>query len=137
MNENDKVVNIKEVSRNAEESDEDHRRLITRPARFSMNEEVAIRKKIKTCNEQRVVVKLEKGNNLRLFGSTTASEGVKQIIENTVSKINKILHIRNEYQEGRICSESIRVREKESRRNQVIYTINMYRTKNLYQKSHQ
>ena len=49
--------------------------------------------------------------------------------ENTVSKINKIECIRNEDQEGRIYSESIRVREKESRRNQVIYTVNIYRTK--------
>ena len=45
------------------------------------------------------------------------------------SKINKIEYIRNEDQEGRIYSESIRVREKESRRNQVIYTVNIYRTK--------
>ena len=74
-------------------------------------------------------MKLEKGNNLRTFCSTTAFEGVKQIIENTVSKINKIEYIRNEDQEGRIYSESIRVREKESRRNQVIYTVNIYRTK--------
>ena len=38
-------------------------------------------------------------------------------------------HLRNEDQEGRIYSESIRVREKESRRNQVVYTVNIYRTK--------
>ena len=76
-----------------------------------------------------LLVKLEKGNNLRIFCSTTAFDGVKQIIENTVSKINKIEYIRNEDQEGRIYSESIRVREKESRRNQVIYTVNIYRTK--------
>ena len=103
--------------------------MITRTARFSMNEEAAVRKKIKTCNEEPLLVKLEKGNNLRIFCSTTAFEGVKQIIENTVSKINKIEYIRNEDQEGRIYSESIRVREKESRRNQVIYTVNIYRTK--------
>ena len=74
-------------------------------------------------------MKLGKGNNLRIFCSTTAFEGVKQIIENTVSKINKIEYIRNRDQERRIYSESIRVREKESRRNQVIYTVNIYRTK--------
>ena len=111
------------------ENYEDSRRVITRTARFSMNEEAAVRKKIKTCNEEPLLVKLEKGNNLRIFCSTTTFEGVKQIIENTVSKINKIEYIRNEDQEGRIYSESIRVREKESRRNQVIYTVNIYRTK--------
>ena len=93
-----------------------------------MDEEAAVRKKIKTCNEEPLLMKLGKGNNL-MFCSTTAFEGVKQIIENTVSKINKIEYIRNEDQEGRIYSESIRVREKESRRNQVIYTVNIYRTK--------
>ena len=102
---------------------------ITRTARFSMNEEAAVRKKIKTCNEEPLVLKLEKGNNLRIFCSTTAFEGVKQIIENTVSKINKTEYIRNEDQEGKIYSESIRVREKEPRRNQVIYIVNVYQTK--------
>ena len=130
MNENEEVVvNRKEVSENTEESQEDSRRMITRTDRLSMNDEAAVRKKIKTCNEEPLVVKLEKGNNLRIFFSTTTFEGVKQIIENTVSKINKIEYIRNEDQEGRIYSESIRVREKESRRNQVIYTVNIYRTK--------
>ena len=129
MNENEEGVNRNEVSRNTEESDEDNRRMITRTARFNMNKEVPIIKKIKTCNEEPLVIKLEKGNNLRLFCSTTAFDGVKNIIENTVSKINKIEYVRNKDQDRRIYSESIRVREKESRRNQVIYTVNIYRTK--------
>ena len=120
------VVNRKEVSENAEEIYEYSRRMITRTSRFSMNEEAAVRKKVKTCNKEPLVVKLEKGNNLRTFCSTTAFEGVKHIIENTV-KLTK--YIRDEDQEGKIYSESIRVREKESRRNQVIYTVNIYRTK--------
>ena len=130
MNENeDVVVNRKEVSENSEESYEHSRRMITRTARFSMDEEAAVRKKIKTCNEEPSAVKLEKGNNLRIFCITTAFEEVKQIVENTVSKINKIEYMRNEDQEGRLYSESIRVREKQSRRNQVIYAVNIYRTK--------
>ena len=130
MNKNEEVVvNRKEVSENSEESYEDSRRMITRTARFSMKEEEAVRKKIKACNEEPLVLKLEKGNNLRIFCSTTAFEGVKQIIENTVSKINKIEYIRNEDQEGKIYSESIRAREKEPRGNEVIYIVNMYQTK--------
>ena len=61
--------------------------MITKTARFSKNEEAEVRKKIKTCNEELLVVKLEKGNNLKIFCSTTVFEGLKQIIENTVSKI--------------------------------------------------
>ena len=103
--------------------------MITRTARFSMNEEAAGRKKIKTCSEERLVVKLEKEKNLRIFCSAAAFDEMKQIIENIVSKINKIEYARNEDQEGRIYSESIRVREKKSRRNQVMYTVNIYPTK--------
>ena len=50
-------------------------------------------------------------------------------MENAVRKIHKIEYIRNENQEGRIYSESIRVREKDSRRNQVICAVNIYHTK--------
>ena len=103
--------------------------MITRTARFSINEEVAVINKVKTYNKEPLAVKLEKGNNLRLFCSTAAFGGVKQIIENKVSKINKIEHIRNGAQEGRVHIESIRVRENKSKRNQVIHTVNIYRTK--------
>ena len=78
------VVNRKEVSENAEEIYEDSKRMIARTSRFSMNEEAAVRKKIKTCNEEPLLVKLEKGNNFRTFCSTTAFEGMKHVIENTV-----------------------------------------------------
>ena len=85
--------------------------------------EVALRTKIKICNEEPLVPKLEKGNNLRIFCSTAAFEVVKKTIENTVSKINKIEHIRQKHQKGRMYSESIGVKEKDSRRNQVTYTV--------------
>ena len=53
-------VNRNEVSRNIDKDEGDSRRMITRTARFRMNEEAALRKKIKTCNEEAVVLKLEK-----------------------------------------------------------------------------
>ena len=61
MNENEEVVvNKKEVSENSEESYGDSRRIVTRTARFSMNEEAAVRKKIKTRNEEPLVLKVER-----------------------------------------------------------------------------
>ena len=54
---------------------------------------------------------------------------MKEIIENTVRKSNRVEHLRNEDQEDRMYSESIRNKEKEWRRNQVINTVNTYRTK--------
>ena len=92
--------------------------MITRTVKFSMNEEAALRKKIKTCNEEALLLELEKRNNLRI-----SFEGMKEIIENTVSKSNKVEHLRNEDQEGRVYSESTRIKENESRRNQAIYII--------------
>ena len=85
-------VNANEVSRNIEKYEEDTRTMITSTARFSMNEEAALRWKIKICNEEELVLKLEKGNNLRIFCSATAFEGVKETIENTVRKGNKVEH---------------------------------------------
>ena len=95
--------------------------MITKTARLSMNEEAALRNKIKTCNDEALMLKCEKGNN--------SICRVKEIIEKIVRKSNRVEHLRNEDQEGRTYSESIRVKEKESRRNQVIYTVNIDRTK--------
>ena len=71
-----------------------------------------------------LVLKLEKGNNLRIFCRTTTFKGVKEIIKNTISKSKKVEHLRNEGQERRIHSESIRVKVKDSRKNEVIYAVN-------------
>ena len=60
-------VNRNEVSRNIEKNEEDTSRMITRTDEFRMNEEAALRKKMKTCNEEALVLKLERGNNLRIF----------------------------------------------------------------------
>ena len=75
--------NRKEVSRNTEKDEEVTRRMITRMARYSMNEEAVLRKKIKTCSEEVLVLKLENGNNISIFFSMTAFEELKEIIENT------------------------------------------------------
>ena len=80
-------VNANEVDQNIEKDEEYARR---------MNKETALRKKIKTCNEEALVLKLEKGNNLRIFCSTTAFEGMKEIVENTFRKSNKVEDLRNE-----------------------------------------
>ena len=87
--------------------------MLTSAARFSVNQKAAVRNKIETCNKESLVLKLEKLNNLLIFCRTTVFQEVKRTIENTVSKINKVGHIRNEDQEGRIYRKSLRVREKE------------------------
>ena len=53
-------VNRNEVNWNIEKDEENTRRMITRTVRFSMNEEAALRKKIKICNEEALALKWEK-----------------------------------------------------------------------------
>ena len=56
--------------------DEDSRRIITRTVRFSINKEVAVRKKIKTCSEEPLVVKEGKGKYIvKLLESKKRSQG--------------------------------------------------------------
>ena len=77
-------VHRKKDSQNIEKDKEDTSRImIPRAARFSMNEEASLRKKNKTCNKEALALKLEKGNNLRIFCSKTAFEGLKEIILKT------------------------------------------------------
>ena len=92
---NDKV-NRKAVIQNIEKDEEDTRRMMKRISRFSMNEEEVLRKKIKTRNEEVLVLKLENGSNLKISWNTAAFDGVKEIIENTVDKSNKVKHLGNE-----------------------------------------
>ena len=84
--------------------------MITRTARFNINKEAALKRKIKTSNEEALVPKLEKGNNLRVFCNTTA----KKMIQNTVSKSNKKKYLRNEDHDEKIRSESTRESKKSS-----------------------
>ena len=56
---------MNEVSRDMEKDEEDTKKMII-IVRFSINEEVRSRKKIKTYIEEALVLKFEKGNNLRI-----------------------------------------------------------------------
>ena len=56
-------VTRNEISRNIDKDEEDTRIMITKTAKFSMNEKSILRKKIKTWNEEALVLILEKGNN--------------------------------------------------------------------------
>lgn len=54
-------INRREVIQNIEKDEEDVTRMITRTVRLSMNEYYM---NIKTCNEEALVLKIEKGNKL-------------------------------------------------------------------------
>ena len=50
---------------------------------YTINEKTLIKRKIKSCRE--VPLEMEKGNNLRIFCSTTAFENIRKIIIETVA----------------------------------------------------
>ena len=52
---------------------------------YTINEKTAIKKKIKSCREVLLQIKMEKGNNLRIFCSTTAFEDIRKIIIETIA----------------------------------------------------
>ena len=64
-----------------EENAGEGRSLRSRRVNYTINEKTAIKKKIKSCREVPLEIKMEKGNNLRIFCSTTAFENRKIIIE--------------------------------------------------------
>ena len=100
---------------------------------FTLNEKAAIqKKKIKSCKDQSLVVKMEKGNNLRIYCSTTAFEEIRRQIVRSIQENTNLEHIENEDEKGQVYSEILRVKDKHSRGQQVIFTINIYRTKSSF-----
>ena len=68
-----------------EDHAEEGRSLRTRRVNYTINEKTAIKKKIKSCREVRLQIKMEKGNNLRILCSTTTFDTVRKIIIETIA----------------------------------------------------
>ena len=69
-----------------EENAGEGRSLRSRRVNYAINEKTAMKKKIKSCSrEVPLEIKMEKGNNLRIFCSTTAFENIRKIIIETVA----------------------------------------------------
>ena len=75
---------------------------------------------------------MEKGNNLRIYCSTTAFEEIRRQIVRSIQENTNLEHIENEDEKGQVYSEILRVKDKHSRGQQVIFTINIYRTKSSF-----
>ena len=81
----------------------------------------AIKNKIKSCIE----IKMEKGNNLRIFCSITAFENIRKTITATVAS-NYILEMtENKDISGKVIIETIKTKERNIR---IIFVINIYKT---------
>ena len=99
-----------------------------RAMNYTINEKTAIRKKIKSCREVPLEIKMEKGNNLRIFCSTTAFENIRKIIIETVASNYVLEMTENKDISERVIIETIKTKERNARRALPIFVINIYRT---------
>ena len=107
-------------------------KVTSKQGNFTLNEEAAIPKKIKSCKDESLVVKMEKGNNLRIYCSTTAFEKIRRQIVRSIQENTNLEHIENEDQKGQVYSQILRVKDKNSREQRVIFTTNIYRIKSSF-----
>ena len=79
------VAEMKQGNTGKEDNAEEGRMLGSRRVNYTINEKWAIKKKIISCREVLLQVKMEKGNNLRIFCSTKAFEDIRKIIIETTA----------------------------------------------------
>ena len=73
-------------------------------------------------------IKMEKGNNLRIFCSTTAFENIRKIIIETVASSYVLEMTENKDISEKVLIETIKTRDRNARRTLPIFVINIYRT---------
>ena len=79
------VVEMKSAYK--EDNAGERRSLRSRRVNYTINnKKKTIKKKIKSCREVPLEIKMEKGNNLKIFCSTTAFKSRKIIIETVANK---------------------------------------------------
>ena len=71
------------------------REVQTRQGNFVLNQTVALTKKIKSCRQEILVAKWEKGNNLRIRRSTTAFETVRKLIGSQIGNSSTLEYLSN------------------------------------------
>ena len=74
----------------------------SRKSNFVLNQTVALTKKIKSCRQDTLIVKLEKGNNLRIHCSTTALETVRKLIASKIGNSSTLEYLSNKGLKGNI-----------------------------------
>ena len=94
----------------------------------TINEKTAIKMKIKSCREVPLQIKMEKGNNLRIFCSTTAFENIIKVIIETIASNYALEKTENRDISGKVVIETIKTKEKNARRALTVFVTNIYST---------
>ena len=107
----------------------------SRKSNFVLNQTVALTKKTKSCRQDTLIAKLEKGKNLRIHCSTTALETVRKLIASKIGNSSTLEYLSNKGLKGNIYiyiyihSEVVKVKENSNttRRNKRdLFTVNIY-----------
>ena len=77
---------------------------------------------------------MEKGNNLRIYCSTTAFEKIRRQIVRSIQENTNLEHIENEDQKGQVYSEILWVKDKNSPWQGNIHNIYLQNQKQLLNK---
>ena len=91
---NEEIVQISTEEANSKEKQHDLKTKVTsKHGSFTLNEKAAIQKKIKSCKYQSLVVKMEKGNNIRIYCRTTAPEKIRRQIVRIIKQNTNLEHV--------------------------------------------
>ena len=120
------VIKMKPADK--EHNAEEGRSLRTRRVNYTINEKASIKKKIKSCGEVPLQIKMEKGNNLRIFCSTTTFENIRQTNIETISSNYALEKTDNRDISDKVVIETIKTKEKNARRALAKFVTNIYRT---------
>ena len=108
-----------------EDNAENGRCLRSTRVNYTINERTTIKKKIKSCQEVPLQMKMGKGNNLRIFCSTTAFENIRKIILETIVSNYALEKTENRDTSGKFVIETIKTKEKNARRALLIFVANI------------
>ena len=122
------VAEMKPHKTNKEDNVEERRSVRSRRVNYTKNEKTAIKMEIKSCREVPLQIKTEKGNNLSIFCCTTTFENIRKIIIETIVSNYPIEMTENREISKKVVIETIKTKEKNTRRALPIFVTNIYRT---------
>ena len=122
------VAETKPGNRDKENNTEEGGSLRSRRVNYIIKGKTAIKKKVKLYREVPLQIKMEKGNNLRIFCSTAAFENIRKIIVETIASNYALGKSENRDISGKVVIETIKTEEKNARRAPPIFITKIYRT---------
>ena len=120
------VAEMKPSNTGKKDNAEEGRSLKSRRVNNTINEKTTIKMKIKSCREVPLQIKMEKGNNLRIFCSTTAFENIIKVIIETIASNYALEKTENRDISGKVVIETIKTKEKNARRALTVFVTNIY-----------